>query len=135
VAKGEKVSIKKQYLLRGRVVGAVAAIVIILIAIPGCSATPVIALESEEGTPITASQVTLDGQDMGSVSGKVEVEALEGGDHTIIIIWNGAKYEKDFYYGGKEKVILIQLPNPVNTLVSVWEKNLNKPIPLSLIHI
>lgn len=129
-------SIKKQYLLIGGIRGVVAAVVtIFMIMSTGCSATPVIALESEEGIPITASQVTLDGQDMGSVSGTVEVEALEGGDHTIIIIWNGAKYEKDFYYGGKEKVILIQLPNPVSTLVSVWEKNLNKPIPNVIIYV
>ena len=125
----------KKYLLIGGVVSAVAAILIIFIAIPRFSATPVIALENEEGTPITASQLTLDGQDMGSVSGTVEVEALEGGDHTIIIIWNGAKYEKGFYYGGKEKVILIQLPNPVSTLVSVWEKNLNKPILNVIIYV
>jgi len=129
MAQERRKDVLKKYLLIGGIVSAVAAIVIIFIVIPRSSAAPVIALESEDGTPITASQVTLDGQDMGSVSGTVEVEALEGGDHTIIIIWNGAKYEKDFYYGGKEKIILIQLPNPVSTLVSVWEKNLNKPIP------
>lgn len=125
----------KKYLSIGGVVGAVAAITIILMAIPGCSATPVIALESEEGNPITASQVILDGKDMGSVSGKLELEALEGGDHTIIVVWNGAKYEKAFYYGGEEKVILIELPDPVSTLVSVWEKNLNKPIPNVIIYV
>ncbi len=135
MAREKRRDVLKKHLSIGGVVGAVAAIIIILIAIPGCSATPVIALESEEGNPITASQVILDGKDMGSVSGKVEVEALEGGDHTIIIIWNGAKYEKDFYYGGKEKVIVIQLPNPVSTLVSVWEKNLNKPIPNVIIYV
>lgn len=135
MAKEKRRDVLKKYLLIGGVVSAVAAILIIFIAIPRFSATPVIALESEEGTPITASQVTLDGQDMGSVSGTMQVEALEGGDHTIIIIWNGAKYEKGFYYGGKEKVILIQLPNPVSTLVSVWENNLNKPIPNVIIYV
>ena len=135
MAKEKGRDVLKKYLLIGGVLSAVAAIVIILIVIPRWSAAPVIALESEEGNPITASQVTLDGQDMGSVSGIVEVEDLEGGDHTIIIIWNSAKYEKGFYYGGKEKVILIQLPNPVSTLVSVWEKNLNKPIPNVIIYV
>ena len=129
MAKKEKGSVKNQCLWRGGIIGVAATIGILFVLMcAGCSATPVIALESEEGNPVTASKVILDGEDMGSVSGKVEVEALEGGDHTIIIIWNGAKYEKAFYYGGEEKVILIQLPNPVSTLVSVWEKNLNEPV-------
>jgi hypothetical protein len=89
---------------------------------------PTVTLQDSSGNPIIASKVILDGKDIGSKSGSFQIDTLDEGPHIIIIIWDGARYEESFYYFGKEKTIPVQLLNPVNTLVSVWEKNLNKPI-------
>ncbi len=90
---------------------------------------PVVALKDENGNQITASKVLLDGEDLGAKSGQFELDELEIGSHTFVIIWNGARYEETIYYLGEDdNSIIIQLLNPVNTLVSVWEKNLNEPI-------
>ena len=89
---------------------------------------PIVSLQDDNGNSITASKVILDGRDLGAQQGNFELNDLELGIHTLIVIWNGARYEETFYYSSGENTITVQLLAPVNTLISVWEKNLNQPI-------
>lgn len=120
----KKGTIKKGYFLGIAVV--VAALLFIGTVPQGAKAS--IILKDEQGNPITASKIILDGADLGSATGEITSEDLDVGEHTLIIFWNGAQYTKTFYFNGEETIILIRLSSPVETRISVWNKNLNQPI-------
>lgn len=125
----EAIGVGKGYFL-GIGIGTATVVIVILFLIgtapEGTKAS--IMLKDEQGNPITATRIVLDGADLGSATGEVTPEVLNVGDHTIIIFWGGAKYTKTFYFSGEETVILVQLPNPVETRISVWNEDLNQPI-------
>lgn len=102
--------------------------VLLLFVFDSREAGATIVLKDEQGNLITTSRVILDGSDLGPTTGEIRPEILEIGDHTIVIFWANAKYTKTFHFSGEETIILIELSNPVDVRISVWNKNLNQPI-------
>lgn len=129
MGKKKRGAIRKGYLLGiGLGIAVVITAVLLLTGITPQEATASIMLKDEQGNPITASKIIIDGADLGSATGEITPRVLDTGEHTIIIFWGGAKYTKTFYYSGEETIILVQLSNPVETRISVWNKDLNQPI-------
>lgn len=75
----------------------------------------------EDGNPISAEKIILDGKDLGSVStGRITIEGLNPGEHQITIVIDGLEYSKSFTYAGES--ISITISRPVKTNVVVWSK-------------
>jgi len=129
VGKRKRRAIRKGYFLGiGIGIAVVVIAVLLFIGTAPRGAKASIMLKDEQGNPITASRIILDNTDLGSATGEITPEVLDVGEHTIIIFWSGAKYTKTFYYSEGETIILVQLSSPVETRISVWNKNLNQPI-------
>lgn len=127
--KGKRGAIRKGYFIGiGIGIAVVVIAVLLLIGTTPQGAKASITLKDEQGNPLTASKIILDGTDLGSATGEVTPEVLDVGEHTIIIFWGGAKYTKTFYFSGEETILLIQLSSPIETRISVWNESLNQPI-------
>lgn len=90
------------------------------------SAQGQLTLAYENGESIKPDKVLLDGNNVQTAEGKIDISKITKGSHTITISVSGVEYAEDFYYEGEG--ITIKLNKPIETYVAVFSQELNQPI-------
>lgn len=121
--KKQEEPLKRNWKIYGLILGIIA--ILGVVGILSIAEHPVLGsdltLSYEDGSPISAEKVILDGKELGSApKGKISIEGIDSGEHQVIIIINGAKYSETFSYTGE--TISLSLKKPVKVNVVVWSK-------------
>lgn len=70
---------------------------------------PSLVLAYPDGREVMPDDVMLDGESKGSIT-EIILSGLEHGDHDIVIIINGIRYDKTFSYDGESLIITVEKP-------------------------